>query len=228
MATLIKNLEAENSNWQQVIYDATGILVSYISRGKNKWIQLISNCGYVDLDWIGDEENGTDPTGISEMIDYLSQEDDQLDLLRDAQVNDYKKSDIFWGLYDCVILPKRTSGQRQKFNSPVEQADGSLCFNHDDYYIRTLSLEGESIIWDYDLVDYEDNCGETKILGVSLEQCITIITAELEEVVKSISNENTISDDSYVMFAPDFSLKRSVPSSLAELKDQFDSLKIYG
>lgn len=98
MATLIKNLEAENSNWQQVIYDATGILVSYISRGKNKWIQLISNCGYVDLDWIGDEENGTDPTGISEMIDYLSQEDDQLDLLRDAQVNDYKKSDIFWGL----------------------------------------------------------------------------------------------------------------------------------
>ena len=117
-------------------------MVSYISRGKNKWIQLISNCGYVDLDWIGDEENGTDPTGISEMIDYLSQ--------------------------------------------------------------------------------------ETKILGVSLEQCITIITAELEEVVKSISNENTISDDSYVMFAPDFSLKRSVLSSLAELKDQFDSLKIYG
>lgn len=225
--TLIKNLEAEDSNWQQIIYDATGIWVAFISRGKNKLIQLISNCGYIDLDWIGEEEEGMAPSGISEMIDYLLQEDDQLNLIKDASVNDYKKSDIFWGIYDCVILPKRTTGQRKKFNPPIKQDDGTLCFYEDDYYIENLSFEDGNIIWNYDLVEFENNFGEAAITGISLEQCICAIAADLEEVVKSINDENNTVEDSYVMFEPDFSRKRAVPSSLEELKRRFSELKIY-
>lgn len=226
--TLLKNLEAEDNNWEQIIYDATGIWISNIQGEKIGWTQLVSNCGYIILDWIIDDEQGDDPASISEMIDYLSQDDEQLNVIKDATVNDYKKSDIFWGIYDCLIIPKRESGQREKYYPPVIQADGTAYFCEDDYFIRNFSFEDGTITWDYNLVEYEDNYGETIIDGCSFEQCICAITNDLEELVKSIIDDNEDIEDAYVMFEPDFSKKRAVPTTLEELKSRFDELRIYG
>lgn len=223
---IIKQLEDEDRNWQQIVYDATGIYVSYVPCGDSGWIRLISNCGYIDFDSIFDEKSDTKLSQIAEMIDYLSQDNENLNCIKDASVNDYKKSDVFWLLYDCVILPKRLTGQREKFNPPIEQEDGTQYFAQDDYYIRNIFIEDGKIKWDYDLIDYTDNFGEIEYDKISLEECVRLIASEMEELVKTINESDKRISDSYVAFVPDFSRKRKVPTSLEELRCRFEELNI--
>jgi hypothetical protein len=100
-------LSNQDINWQELIYNKTGIILLPIKSGP----LLFSNCGYIDLSIdVGYEiVKGEDKTeyiyisSIEEMIEYILEMPSYKEYLVDCSYGRFSKSELFWGIYSRVI-----------------------------------------------------------------------------------------------------------------------------
>lgn len=106
--TVLKEiLSSQDKNWQEIIYNETGVLLLFLESGPI----LFSNCGYIDLDtdaeYLG--VNGEDKTeycsisSIGEMTDYILRMPSYKKFLEDYSYGKFSKSELFWGIYSRII-----------------------------------------------------------------------------------------------------------------------------
>lgn len=100
-------LSSQDKNWQERIYDETGVLLLFL---KSSPI-LFSNCGYIDLDIDAEYRysNTKDQTeycvisSIEEMTDYILKMPSYKEFLMDCSLGNFSKSELFWGIYSRII-----------------------------------------------------------------------------------------------------------------------------
>ena len=100
-------LASQDSRWQEMIYNETGVLLLFLKSGPI----LFSNCGYIDLDIDAEYKsvNGEDKTeycsvtSIGEMSDYILKMPSYKDYLNDCSYGKFSKSELFWGIYSRLI-----------------------------------------------------------------------------------------------------------------------------
>ena len=231
--SLIKTFSEENAEWDKVVFDKTGYWVRLVHRGMNTWIQLISNCGYMDFDEItdyevgkSDDENYETIQDINEFIDYLNRSKKEKDCLVDEKIGSFAKADLFWALQDCVLIPKRQVRQTRNIR-PVQQEDGSYYSKKDDYYFENITIYENEIEVKYDLCDYLTNSLIISVKNRTLEECVDEITCNMEELCREIYEKETDNRQKYNLFKPDYTLFKGVPENLDHLKRRFLELGIY-
>ena len=155
----IKNIEslpflliAEDPNWQERLYDQTGIIA--ILRGRDSL--LLSNCGYIDLDADATYQyvKGKDATEyctidtIKELQDYILQMESYQNHLADKSFGRFTKAELFSTVYAKVI-----SAEENQF-----RGDGT---SHQDWGLSSISTyyyehkKEDEIVLHMSLIDYD-------------------------------------------------------------------------
>ena len=105
--TLIERLALIDKDWQRIIYDKTGVILS-------ERLNLVSNCGIVDLvyeDLYYDEDNEDNDeieyceiNSIDEAISYIEAMKSSVDRLQDVSYGKFTKSELFWAILERILL----------------------------------------------------------------------------------------------------------------------------
>ena len=105
--TLIERLALIDKDWQRIIYDKTGIILS-------ERLSLVSNCGSVylnDEDLYYDEDNEDnyeieycEINSIDEAISYIEAMKSSVDRLQDVSYGKFTKSELFWAILERILL----------------------------------------------------------------------------------------------------------------------------
>ena len=105
--TLIERLALIDKDWQRIIYDKTGVILS-------ERLDLVSNCGIVDLvyeDLYYDEDNEDNDeieyceiNSIDEAISYIEAMKSSVDRLQDVSYGKFTKSELFWAILERILL----------------------------------------------------------------------------------------------------------------------------
>ena len=139
-------LYTENPEWQQNIYDQTGVIV-LLRKGYGT---LFNNCGYIDLDRDAEycSKNGVDCTeyceikSIEELINYIKSMESYNEFLCDTSYGKFTKSELFWAIYARIISP--LDNQRRP--------DGSI---YQDWSLFSIGSYQKHIDLYMALVDYD-------------------------------------------------------------------------
>ncbi len=108
LAELQHVLATEDSRWQQMIYEKTGVIVLFSHQN----VILFSNCGYIDLDYDAEYSyiSGVDSTiyceinSIKDMISYVLAMDSYHEYLVDESFGHFSKAELFWAIYERILL----------------------------------------------------------------------------------------------------------------------------
>ena len=102
--TLIERLALIDKDWQRIIYDKTGIILS-------ERLSLVSNCGSVyltDEDLYYDDDNDEieycEINSIDEAISYIQAMKSSVDRLQDVSYGKFTKSELFWAILERILL----------------------------------------------------------------------------------------------------------------------------
>ena len=177
-------LEAEDINWQEIVFNQTGVIVLFSDTDAT----LVSNCGYIDLD--ADAEYryvyGEDKTeycvisSINELIKYIIQMESYQDYLKDVSLGKFKKSELFWAIYSKVITAEENV---RRIDGTTEQDWG--LYRIGEYYYST---KDENVITlDMALIAY-DSCEIwlSRNDNLSLNDYLNLLTAELNSTTETI------------------------------------------
>ena len=219
------HISANTPNWVQEVYDRTGIWTKYIQTGNGSYITLVNKCGFSQIDDVFDdhdkENEFADIHTIEELIDCITSSNSYSTVLQDSKIGLFYKSELFWGIVDFIILPKRTDPQRLLF--PFTEKD--------DYRIEHLLVRGEDLEFFFDLCGYTQNCSSIKVRNnLGIKECITQIADQMEEWVVDITNDNCSAYDKndekivYRKFVPEFRNDIKVPESLNELIKRYNEV----
>lgn len=179
-------LASESLNWQETIYDQTGVIPTFRDSGA----VLISNCGYIDLDSDAEYQfvQGADVTkyykarSIKEFIAYILEMESYYKYLVNETLGQFDKATLFWAIYDQVI-------------SPVENQTRSDCSVKQDWAIHRISTyakrDNEEVIdIEMSLIEY-DAAGIwiPKKRDLTLATCLDCIAKELNSITADIEVE---------------------------------------
>lgn len=111
MKELESVLSSYDSNWQRIIYEATGVILIPHKNGPI----LFSNCGYIDLDIDAEYSgiNGGDNTeycsilSIDDIIEYILNMPSYHTVLKDVSYGKFSKSELFWSIYSYIIFAEQ-------------------------------------------------------------------------------------------------------------------------
>ena len=223
----ILQISASNPNWVQEVYDRTGIWTKYEQTENDSCIILINKCGFSCIDDVfddlGEENEYVDVHNIEELIDCITCSNSYSTVLQDSKIGSFYKSELFWGIVDFIILPKRTDSQRLLF--PL--------YEKDDYRIEQLLVRGEGLEFFFDICGYCRNSGILKLRNnLEIKECIAQIADQMEEWVVDITTDNCpVYDDNdvklvYRKFVPEFKREIIVPESLSELINRYNEVFI--
>ena len=102
--TLIERLSLIDKDWQRIIYDKTGVILS-------ERLYLVSNCGIVYLDdedlyynEDNDEIEYCEINSIDEAISYIEAMKSSVDRLQDVSYGKFTKSELFWAILERILL----------------------------------------------------------------------------------------------------------------------------
>ena len=102
--TLIERLALIDKDWQRIIYDKTGVILS-------ERLYLVSNCGIVYLDDEDlyynedyDEIEYCEINSIDEAISYIEAMKSSVDRLQDVSYGKFTKSELFWAILERILL----------------------------------------------------------------------------------------------------------------------------
>lgn len=102
--TLIERLSLIDKDWQRIIYDKTGVILS-------ERLSLVSNCGSVylnDEDLYYDDDNDEieycEINSIDEAISYIQAMKSSVDRLQDVSYGKFTKSELFWAILERILL----------------------------------------------------------------------------------------------------------------------------
>lgn len=102
--TLIERLSLIDKDWQRIIYDKTGVILS-------ERLSLVSNCGSVylnDEDLYYDDDNDEieycEINSIDEAILYIQAMKSSVDRLQDVSYGKFTKSELFWAILERILL----------------------------------------------------------------------------------------------------------------------------
>lgn len=187
-------LERETPAWQRIIYESTGTIPVF----SDKYILLVSNCGYVDLD-IDAEYNysdGNDCTeycdieNVSGLIAYIKEMEGYQKYLIDRSFGQFSKSDLFWAVL-CRIL--RSSKNLKCDNGAAYQAwDLSSIHEDDSGIVLDMALV------DYDSVEMSLNIGPDTTLDDALEALVT----EMNQINTTVDGLSEYSIDHVAVQVP--------------------------
>lgn len=114
--TLVERLSLIDKDWQKIIYDKTGAILL-------ESLNLVSNCGYISLD--ADSEysysSAIDTTeyceinSIDEVISYIKEMESYSALLVDQSFGKFTKSDLFWGIYERILLQNDNMDESEQY-----------------------------------------------------------------------------------------------------------------
>ena len=214
----ILHVSTNTPNWVQEVYNKTGVWVKYTRNNSGSNIVLINKCGFSNIDDIYDDcderKEFVSVHTIDDLIDCVINSNSYSTVLQDSKIGHFFKSELFWGIVDFIILPKRSDPQRLLF--PFSEQD--------DYRIERLIVRGDDLEFFFDICGYTKNSGIIKVKNDSeIKECIAQIADQMEEWVADITMDNCPAyDDSdekivYRKFVPDFRNDILVPESLNEL-----------
>ena len=202
--TLIERLALIDKDWQRIIYDKTGIILS-------ERLYLVSNCGSVDLEdesLYFDEDIDTieycEVNSIDEAISYIEAMKCSLDgLLQDVSYGKFTKSELFWAILERILL------RPENFNEDGVQPWALYCIGKDEQDVE---------VWIGDVL--------TGWNATSLE--ITDKTT-LDDALKMLVSElNTGADDEDgPPYQKIFDVEYSVPNTYEDLKTIFSKGSVF-
>ena len=202
--TLIERLALIDKDWQRIIYDKTGIILS-------ERLYLVSNCGSVFLedeslyfDEDNDEIEYCEINSIDEAISYIEVMKSSLDgLLQDVSYGKFTKSELFWAILERILL------RPENFNENGVQPWALYCIG---------KYEQDVEVWIGDVL--------TGWNATSLE--ITDKTT-LDDALKMLVSElNTGADDEDgPPYQKIFDVEYSVPNTYEDLKTIFSKGSVF-
>lgn len=201
--TLIDRLALIDNDWQRIIYDKTGVILS-------ERHYLVSNCGSVDLDdenLYYDENNDTieycEINSIDEAISYIKAMRSSLDRLQDVSYGKFTKSELFWAILERILL------RPENFDESGVQPWALFSIGKDEQHV------------DLDIFDVLGGHG-------SIWLNITEETT-LDDALKMFVSELNLDADNQIgiPYQNIFEVKYSVPNTYKELKAIFSKGSVY-
>lgn len=135
---LIGNLSNDNPNWQEELYEKTGVFCCKRERG----YVLYSTSGWIDLD-CEDElpcDNYYVVENVNDLVEYIISMDSFETILKDKDYGNFKKSEILISLlYNCII--PTTNATHEKLG--IDESEHLSLFNIEDkgtYFIINFAF----------------------------------------------------------------------------------------
>ena len=202
--TLIERLALIDKDWQRIIYDKTGIILS-------ERLYLVSNCGSVFLedeslyfDEDNDEIEYCEINSIDEAISYIEAMKCSLDgLLQDVSYGKFTKSELFWAILERILLTP------ENFDENGVQPWALYCIGKDEQHVEVWiwdAFNGYNAIW----IDITEK--------TTLDDALMMLVSEL--------NPNA-EDQDWAPYLKILDVEYSVPHTYEELKTIFSKGSVF-
>ena len=202
--TLIERLALIDKDWQRIIYDKTGIILS-------ERLYLVSNCGSVFLedeslyfDEDNDEIEYCEINSIDESISYIEAMKSSLDgLLQDVSYGKFNKSELFWAILERILL------RPENFNEDGVQPWALYCIG---------KYEQDVEVWIGDVLTGWNAIGLEITEETTLDDALMMLVSHL--------NINAEVQD-WAPYLKIFDVEYSVPNTYEELKTIFSKGSVF-
>ena len=197
--------EKEDENWQQLVYEETGVVVVYTT--ERDGIYWVSNCGSC-YGGLGDECH--DIKTIHDYIAYIRDSYEYQTYLEDVSYGSFTKKELFWGIQNQIIHVKENQMKK----------DGTCYQDWELDVIHTEYWGGEVIALNMPILEY--NTGEIWIRGGnSLADALEETVNEMNKIVF----ESGIEEISEYRVYHEKPLQ--IPNTFSEIKAQFKPGQVF-
>ena len=201
--TLIERLALIDKDWQRIIYDKTGIILS-------ERLYLVSNCGIVYLDdedlyynEDNDEIEYCEINSIDEAISYIEAMKSSVDRLQDVSYGKFTKSELFWAILERILL------RPENLNEDGVQPWALFSIGKD---------EQDVVAWIWDALTGWNAIGLDITEETTLDDALMMLVSEL--------NPNAEVQD-WAPYLKIFDVEYSVPNTYEELKTIFSKGSVF-
>ena len=201
--TLIERLALIDKDWQRIIYDKTGIILS-------ERLYLVSNCGIVYLDdedlyynEDNDEIEYCEINSIDEAISYIEAMKSSVDRLQDVSYGKFTKSELFWAILERILL------RPENFNENGVQPWALFSIGKD---------EQDVVAWIWDALTGWNAIGLEITEETTLDDALMMLVSHL--------NINAEVQD-WAPYLKIFDVDYSVPNTYEELKTIFSKGSVF-
>ena len=204
--TLIERLALIDKDWQRIIYDKTGVILS-------ERLNLVSNCGSVDLvyeDLYYDEDNEDNDeieyceiNSIDEAISYIEAMKSSVDRLQDVSYGKFTKSELFWAILERILL------RPENLNEDGVQPWALFSIGKDEQHVE---------VWIWDVFNGYNAIWLDITEKTTLDDALMMLVSEL--------NPNA-EDQDWAPYLKIFDVEYSVPNTYEELKTAFSKGSVF-
>lgn len=201
--TLIERLALIDKDWQRIIYDKTGVILS-------ERLYLVSNCGIVyldDEDLYYNEDNVEieycEINSIDEAISYIEAMKSSVDRLQDVSYGKFTKSELFWAILERILL------RPENLNEDGVQPWALYCIGKYEQHVEVWIWDffnGYNAIW----LDITEK--------TTLDDALMMLVSEL--------NPNA-EDQDWAPYLKILDVEYSVPHTYEELKTIFSKGSVF-
>lgn len=201
--TLIERLSLIDKDWQRIIYDKTGVILS-------ERLSLVSNCGSVylnDEDLYYDDDNDEieycEINSIDEAISYIQEMKSSVDRLQDVSYGKFTKSELFWAILERILL------RPENFDENGVQPLALFSIGKDEQDVEA---------WIWDALTGWNAIGLDITEETTLDDALMMFASEL--------NINAEVQD-WAPYLKIFDIEYSVPNTYEELKTIFSKGSVF-
>ena len=201
--TLIERLALIDKDWQRIIYDKTGIILS-------ERLSLVSNCGSVylnDEDLYYDDDNDEieycEINSIDEAISYIQAMKSSVDRLQDVSYGKFTKSELFWAILERILL------RPENFDENGVQPWALFSIGKYEQHVE---------VWIWDVLTGWNAIGLEITEETTLDDALMMFASEL--------NINAEVQD-WAPYLKIFDVEYSVPNTYEELKTIFSKGSVF-
>lgn len=201
--TLIERLSLIDKDWQRIIYDKTGVILS-------ERLSLVSNCGSVylnDEDLYYDDDNDEieycEINSIDEAISYIQAMKSSVDRLQDVSYGKFTKSELFWAILERILL------RPENFDENGVQPWALFSIGKDEQDVEA---------WIWDALTGWNAIGLEITEETTLDDALMMLASEL--------NINAEVQD-WAPYLKIFDIDYSVPNTYEELKTIFSKGSVF-
>ena len=201
--TLIERLALIDKDWQRIIYDKTGVILS-------ERLYLVSTCGIVyldDEDLYYNEDNVEieycEINSIDEAISYIEAMKSSVDRLQDVSYGKFTKSELFWAILERILL------RPENLNEDGVQPWALYCIGKYEQHVEVWIWDffnGYNAIW----LDITEK--------TTLDDALMMLVSEL--------NPNA-EDQDWAPYLKILDVEYSVPHTYEELKTIFSKGSVF-
>lgn len=198
MDCLEQLLSQENPNWQEAIFEQTGVAVLPEGKKQHEWA-LLSRCGgSFDLDFDTDEGDTVTIESIHDLAEYICGMELYRTMLADSSYGQFTKSELLWALQSRLVQQNKYIGSNDciyGIKAILDMADGttelvsSVC-GVDDLPGMQLQITAETSLEDA----VEQFAVQMEAAHKELLETGSISSEEVSAFVYSSAAESTIPD----------------------------------